>query len=168
MTYRQFVVWLLVGVLLGALLAVATVARPAHAVEPRSSVVRHHGPCSGTMAVIRHDIRRSLVAKRVDKLVRCAFSRFSGDVARGLCTEDRESGGDFPWAGKGTNYLGLFQHARTYWPGRARKYLRDSWFPRMARDRGWYPSALNARANALVSSRMVKAGGWSPWSGGCI
>ena len=43
---------------------------------------------------------------------------------------------------------GIYQHLRHYWPGRARVYGF----------RGW--SAFNARANIIVTMRMVHRGGW--------
>lgn len=134
---------------------------------PRSRTIRHHGPCSGRMAVIRHDLPQSLNIRREKRMTRCAFGLFApGQTAKALCVEDRESS-FYTWARNASNHLGLFQHDSDYWPGRARTYLRDRWFPRMGRS-AWYPKAFNARASILVTARMVAAGGWSPWTGsGC-
>ena len=53
-----------------------------------------------------------------------------------------------PWSGA----LGIYQHLRRYWPGRAAAYGF----------RGW--SGFNARANIIVTMRMVRRlGNWSPW-----
>lgn len=61
-----------------------------------------------------------------------------------------ESGGN-PNASNGGNYLGLFQHSATYWPGRANTYGHPG------------ASAFNGYANADVTMQMVRAGGWGPW-----
>jgi soluble lytic murein transglycosylase-like protein len=47
---------------------------------------------------------------------------------------------------------GVYQHMRQYWPGRASTYG----FPGV--------SAFNARANIIVTMKMVRRlGNWSPW-----
>jgi len=47
---------------------------------------------------------------------------------------------------------GVFQHLRRYWGARADAYGFDGW------------SAFNARANIMVTMRMVhRLGSWSPW-----
>ena len=47
---------------------------------------------------------------------------------------------------------GIFQHLRRYWPGRADVFGFDGW------------SAFNARANIMVTMRMVhRKGSWSDW-----
>jgi hypothetical protein len=49
---------------------------------------------------------------------------------------------------------GIYQHMRQYWPTRAATYGFPHW------------SAFNARANVIVTMRMVRAmGNWSPWGG---
>jgi hypothetical protein len=48
---------------------------------------------------------------------------------------------------------GIYQHMLRYWPGRAAAYGF----------RGW--SAFNARANIIVTMRMVNRSGWGPWGG---
>ncbi len=60
--------------------------------------------------------------------------------------------------------LGAFvlarQHLARYWPGRVQVFLRARWFPR-----AWpQVPVLQARANVLVTAKMVRAGGWAPWS----
>ena len=52
------------------------------------------------------------------------------------------------WSGA----MGVYQHLRRYWPGRAFAYGF----------RGW--SGFNARANIIVTMRLVRRlGNWSPW-----
>ncbi len=54
------------------------------------------------------------------------------------------------WSGA----LGIYQHLRRYWPGRAAVYGFKGW------------SGFNARANIIVTMRMVRhLGNWSPWGG---
>ena len=46
---------------------------------------------------------------------------------------------------------GIYQHLLKYWPDRAADYGFRDW------------SAFNARANIMVTMRMVKQYGWAPW-----
>ena len=48
---------------------------------------------------------------------------------------------------------GIFQHLCRYWPGRAYDYGFKGW------------SAYNARANIIVTMKMVRKHGWSAWGG---
>jgi hypothetical protein len=61
------------------------------------------------------------------------------------------------WASNGGRYLGLFQHAAPYWPGRTR-LIPEPW--RTGRWQRW----ANSRAQILVTAIMVNRGGWGPWS----
>ena len=47
---------------------------------------------------------------------------------------------------------GIYQHLCRYWPGRAYDYGFKGW------------SAFNARANIIVTMKMVRRYGWAPWS----
>ena len=47
---------------------------------------------------------------------------------------------------------GIYQHLLKYWPTRAEDFGFRDW------------SAFNARANILVTMRMVKHYGWDPWA----
>jgi hypothetical protein len=53
---------------------------------------------------------------------------------------------------------GLYQHVVDYWPGRYERWTYPRW--------RLYPSIWNARTQAIVTMRMVHAGGWGPWEGG--
>jgi hypothetical protein len=56
---------------------------------------------------------------------------------------------------------GAFQHLMRYWGERVLTFGRAAWFSRT-----WpHVPILNARANAIVTARMVAAGGWGPWGG---
>jgi len=88
----------------------------------------------------------------VKKLIKCAAAHWAvpGGARQALYIADRESH-YFPRAYNPSGAEGIYQHMRWFWPGRARIYG----FP------GW--SAFNARANIIVTMRMVHRGGWSPW-----
>jgi hypothetical protein len=99
-------------------------------------------------------------------VIRCAFIHYGipGEIPMALYVAERESS-FYPWAiNHNIEYihdcLGLFQHMRYLWPARFTGYMRPGWFP------AHWPtvSAFNPRAAALVTARMVKSGGWGPWS----
>jgi hypothetical protein len=90
---------------------------------------------------------------QVKQLIRCAAAYWNvpGGAETALAIADRES--QFrPQAYNASGCAGIYQHMLRYWPGRASVYG----FP------GW--SAYNARANIIVTMRMVKQNGWGPWS----
>jgi hypothetical protein len=87
----------------------------------------------------------------VKKLIRCAANHWGVGVRKALYVADRES--DFrPKAfNRSSCAKGVFQHLCRYWDGRAYAYgFRDK-------------SAFNARANVIVTMKMVRRYGWSPW-----
>lgn len=59
---------------------------------------------------------------------------------------------------------GLFQHLRSYWPGRVRYYNGHvgDWLKIKPN-----ASPFSMRANSLVTARMMHTGGLGPWGGGC-
>ena len=87
----------------------------------------------------------------------CAVERFGpvpGGQERAICIARRESGLDPSATSEPTGqYRGLFQHDRDKWPARFAEYTRPAW--------ELSPRALNGRANAIVTIRMVfKIGTW--------
>jgi hypothetical protein len=92
----------------------------------------------------------------VRRLIVCAAShyRVPGGAPEALYIADRESH-FYPraynaWSGA----MGIYQHLRRYWAGRASAYGFGGW------------SGFNARANIIVTMRMVRRlGGWWPWGG---
>jgi hypothetical protein len=111
---------------------------------------------------------------RVKALIRCAFHAFDigAEIPTAFAVIQRESGFR-PWA---TNPVttgvcrpysetvfgscGLAQHLARYWPGRARAYLRERWFPNT-----WgHVPVLQARANIIVTALIVKTRGWCDWT----
>ena len=90
------------------------------------------------------------------RLIECAVGAFGpvrGGAPRAICIAKRESGLVPSASSKTGQYLGLYQHAATYWPDRFRTYTKGSW--------ELSSSALSGRSNAIVTVRMVHAfGGW--------
>lgn len=110
---------------------------------------------------------------RVVRLVFCA-NRHWGPVPGGpryaLAIAWRESGYD-PWALNPSGCAGLFQHQVDYWQSRVSNMLRGPWWRRWFG--AWPPSPFNARANVIVTIRMVHEAmenpydgdpGWGAWS----
>ena len=127
----------------------ATQAAPSVAADRRA-------PCSGPRFVT-DDVGPVLERRHAARLIRCVFWRvLGGQGDRAVDGARCESGLDDE-ASNGGQYLGLFQHAAPYWPGRARA-LPD-------RVAGPSPGAFHARANAWAAARLVRSSGWSPW--GC-
>jgi hypothetical protein len=89
----------------------------------------------------------------VRQLIRCAATRWSvpGGALMALYVADRESNYD-PQAYNPSGAAGIYQHLLSYWPGRATTYGFHGW------------SAFNARANIIVTMKMVHGSGWGPWS----
>ena len=87
----------------------------------------------------------------VKQLIRCAANHWEVGVRRALYVANRES--DFrPRAyNRSSCAKGIFQHLCRYWPKRAYTFGFKDW------------SAFNARANIIVTMKMVRRYGWSPW-----
>ena len=90
---------------------------------------------------------------QVRRLIRCAAERWKvpGGARLALYIADRESH-FYPNAYNSSGCAGIYQHMLRYWPDRAKSFGF----------RGW--SAYNARANIMVTMRMVHEDGWGPWS----
>ena len=92
----------------------------------------------------------------VRRLVLCAarYYHVPGGQAKALAIADRESRLDPRAYNRSSGALGIYQHLRRYWPGRAAAYGFTGW------------SAFNARANIFVTMKMVRhLHGWWPWGG---
>ena len=91
---------------------------------------------------------------QVRRLIRCAANHWNvpGGAGMALYIANRESK-FHPTAYNPSGCAGIYQHMLRYWPGRAAAYGF----------RGW--SAFNARANIIVTMRMVERSGWGPWGG---
>lgn len=90
---------------------------------------------------------------QIKQLIRCAahYWHVPGGADAALAIADRESKFQ-PGAYNPSGCAGIYQHMLRYWPGRASAYGFSGW------------SAFNARANIIVTMRMVRQGGWGPWS----
>lgn len=89
----------------------------------------------------------------VKKLIRCAARHHGISTDKALSIAHRESRFDPEAFNHSSCAKGLFQHLCKYWPDRADAFGFDGW------------SAFNARANAMVTMKMVKRYGWTPWGG---
>jgi hypothetical protein len=90
----------------------------------------------------------------VKQLIRCAEDRWSvpGGSSVALYVASRESHLNPKAYNSYSGASGIFQHLRQYWPERADSFGFDGW------------SAFNARANIMVTIRMVhRMGSWSHW-----
>jgi hypothetical protein len=90
---------------------------------------------------------------QIKRLIRCAADHWNvpGGPSTALAIADRES--KFrPNAYNPSGCAGIYQHMLTYWPGRAAAYGFSGW------------SAFNARANIIVTMRMVQQDGWGAWT----
>lgn len=126
------------------------------------TVTAHAGSraCTGWQYQIRRTTAPAVRERRVARLIRCVFAEngIGGQASYAVTIADRESG-LAPWAyNSSSGASGLFQHLRSYWPGRARA-LPSRQFPRHPDS-----SVFNARANAWAAARMVRASGWGAWT----
>lgn len=88
----------------------------------------------------------------VKKLIRCAAEHYNISQRRALYIAWRESRYQPDAYNRVGRAAGIYQHLLKYWPDRADSYGFPDW------------SAFNARANILVTMRMVRDYGWSPWA----
>jgi len=89
----------------------------------------------------------------VRELIGCAARHFGIGSDKALRIAFRESKFRPGAYNAYTCAKGIFQHLCRYWPRRADDYGFAGW------------SAYNARANIMVTMRMVLRYGWSPWGG---
>lgn len=125
----------------------------AQAVEAQRS--ERSGPCTG------YEWQRHRFHEERERLLRCIKRRWPIRYSRAHRIGHRESGADLAyWAVNPTSgACGIFQHIPSYWKSRARHYLKPRWFGGDP-----VPSCKNARANMIVSVRMMHQGLWSHWS----
>jgi hypothetical protein len=113
---------------------------------PTTAVAQHRaGPCG------LHAREGESTQDFSKRLIRCSIRRLGsvpGGAKRAICIAKRESG-LIPTASSPTGkYLGLFQHARKYWPGRYDDHTEPQWeLPTRAK---------HGRTNAIVTVRMVR------------
>jgi len=128
-----------------ALILVLTPAVPlVHVASAREAEVPQH--------VCQIDWRRG--EWHIRQLIRCAQHRWHvpGGASMALYVADRESELRPKAYNSYSGASGIFQHLRRYWPGRSDAFGFGGW------------SAFNARANIMVTMRMVhREGSWSDW-----
>src|SRR5262245_23498014 len=91
--------------------------------------------------------------RHVKGLIRCAARHVGVSVDKAVSIARRESRFHPRAYNSWSCAKGVYQHLCRYWPSRARTYGFRRW------------SAYHARANILVTMRMVKRYGWQPWGG---
>jgi hypothetical protein len=90
---------------------------------------------------------------QVKHLIRCAARHYGVNVDKAISIARRESRFHPRAYNSWSCAKGVYQHLCRYWPKRAATYGFDDW------------SAYNARANIIVTMRMVRRYGWQPWGG---
>jgi hypothetical protein len=90
-------------------------------------------------------------AWHVKQLIRCAASHHGVSVDTALYVAWRESRYRPSAYNAAGEAAGIYQHLLKYWPDRAADYGFEEW------------SVFNARANIMVTMRMVEEYGWAPW-----
>ena len=138
----------------GALLTIAVAVTLGLA--PVANAHHRAGPCDV------HRLPGETVVHHSKELIRCATVKWPvpGGAGRAICIADRESGLIPTVASPGGDFLGLYQHMASAWPGR---YAAWTW-------PGWQlkEDALNGRTNTIVTIRMANGSGWGPWGAlGC-
>lgn len=129
---------------LASLLTLVLATSPVTAAHARESGAPPH--------VCKFDWRKG--PWHVKQLIRCAEDRWRvpGGAAMALHVAERESDYRPQAYNSDSGASGIFQHLRRYWPSRADSFGFGGW------------SAFNARANIMVTMRMVhRMGSWSHW-----
>jgi soluble lytic murein transglycosylase-like protein len=88
----------------------------------------------------------------IKRLIRCAASHYGIDEDEALYIAWRESRYQPAAYNEEGDAAGIYQHKVKYWSGRAVEFGSPDW------------SVFDARANILVTMRMVRRYGWEPWS----
>jgi hypothetical protein len=105
---------------------------------------------SGPIDLCPIDWRRS--TWHIKQLIRCAASHYGIDEDQALYIAWRESRYQPTAYNEEGEAAGIYQHLLRYWPERAVDFGSADW------------SVFDARANILVTMRMVRRYGWEPWS----
>jgi hypothetical protein len=137
-------------VLIAASLLTAVIMSFPNATRSEAMVQRDQQLRVVTTKICPIDWRQS--AWHVKQLIRCAASHHDVSVETALYVAWRESRYRPSAYNAAGEAAGIFQHLLKYWPDRAADYGFKDW------------SAFNARANIMVTMRMVKDYGWDPWA----
>ena len=128
-----------------------------------TAVIMSFPAATTSQAMIQRDERRVVTTKicpidwrqstwHVKQLIRCAASHHGVSTSTALYVAWRESRYRPSAYNAAGGAAGVYQHLVKYWPDRAADYGFKNWSP------------FNARANIMVTMRMVRQYGWSPWS----
>ena len=128
-----------------------------------TAVIMSFPAATTSQAMIQRDARRAVTTKicpidwrkstwHVKQLIRCAASHHGVSTRTALYVAWRESRYRPSAYNAAGGAAGIYQHLLKYWPERAADYGFKNWSP------------FNARANIMVTMRMVRQYGWSPWS----
>jgi len=99
------------------------------------------------------DIDWRVNKRHVKHLIRCAANHWDVNPDKAISIARRESLFDPEAYNSWSCAKGIYQHLCRYWPDRAYDYgFRGR-------------SAFNARANIIVTMKMVRHYGWGPWGG---
>jgi hypothetical protein len=121
-------------------------------------------PTATTAGAVQRDQRDTNVSTRIcpidwrqstwhlKQLIKCAASHHGVSREKALYVAWRESRYRPSAYNPHGPAAGIYQHLLKYWPERAEDFgFKDS-------------SPYNARANIMVTMRMVRRYGWSPWT----
>ena len=129
------------------------------------AAVLSSAPAAPTQATIQRDVVGRPIARQlcpidwrqgawhVKQLIRCAADRYGLSPEKALHIAWRESRFSPIAYNPSGQAAGIYQHLLRYWPERAAEFgFRNS-------------SVFDARANIIVTMRMVHRFGWGPWGG---
>lgn len=156
-----------------AITTIALTGALAVTLSPTAEAAPVAAVCGGTSTHVTHATPPVIRTRRMRRLIRCVFDYYglAAQIPTALYVADRESN-FIPWAknpwtqgacrafsANPYGSCGTYQHLARYWAARVRAYLPHRGFPHWPR-----VSPLSPRANVIVTARMVKSGGWGPWS----
>ena len=136
-------------VLIAASILTAVIMSFPAAMTSKAMVQRDQLRVVTTTKICPIDWRQS--PRHVKKLIRCAAQHHGVSEETALYIAWRESRYRPSAYNAAGEAAGIYQHLLKYWPGRAADFGFRDW------------SAFNARANIMVTMRMVKDYGWAPW-----
>ena len=137
------------GLVAASILTAVIMSFP-YATTSEAMVQRDRQRVVSTHKVCPIDWRKS--TWHVKQLIRCAASHHGVSTKRSLYVAWRESRYRPSAYNAAGGAAGIYQHLLKYWPDRAADFGFRRW------------SAFNARANIMVTMRMVKHYGWGPWA----
>lgn len=158
------------------ILIASTILLAPMTLAPPAALATGRGPCSEQRLEVDRQMPTARRVKRMRALIRCVFTAVGipGQISTALRVGGRESGLR-PWArnpsepgacqtyvrtpeGPSYGYCGTYQHGARYW------HTRVTLLPERAFPRAPFIGPFQERANVWITAKMVKRGGWGPWS----